>query len=210
MSKVKYFITGLIAGVLIATATLGFAATSKTFKGANFNNYKAVVNGKEVATDYPFLYVQTQEDKYQKTFGPIRPIVEAMGATLTVDDESETYNITTPNYTPVSVSKTTPDGIEIETIDGGEYVSTLEIRSRYFVYSEESYYIDIQPVKDGTLKFYSYTPTKYGDGEKTIIINSMPVKEVKSSIRVNPSSYYISYEYYINTILPLIKTEPLY
>jgi hypothetical protein len=98
-------------------------------------------------------------------------------------------------------------------IDSLECIAIRDIRHKYFINTEKSFDISIQPEKDGKFKFYSYDPDiekikTYTD--RTVLINDIPVLEAKAEIRTAPSIYYVTLEYYINSILPLIDIEPLY
>lgn len=83
----KKYLAGLVTGIILATATISFAA----------NPIKLVVNGKEVKSDVPPQVING------RTLVPARPLAEALGAKVEWDDANRSVVITGEGYQKLNV-----------------------------------------------------------------------------------------------------------
>lgn len=97
----KKIIAGFVAGLIVATSGVAFAAQS----------IKILVNGKEVKSDVPAQVIKS------RTMVPLRAVGEALGATVEWDGKTNTVKITAPwlpsNQTPAAPNQVTGSPIQV-------------------------------------------------------------------------------------------------
>jgi len=101
----KKFVSGLLAGIIIATSLVVMAATG--IKEAYFNNaVKLIVDGKEIKTE---IVTVTPEGQINgKNYVSVRDLAEALGATVTWDGAKKEIQISTRTNTEVDYSGWVP------------------------------------------------------------------------------------------------------
>lgn len=176
--KFKHVIIGFILGATTMCFIPGFAANNQVT--AIINNIKIKIDGKVVTTDDKPITLNN------RTYLPVRPVAENLGASVDFDTKSNTVEIKSKGYSVTNAPKSTPDGItNITEYQGEYYISRLHVKNKI---KEKGYSMELKP---SNLKYV----IKKGDA---IILDDLETS--------SPNGYEsISYDYYVNTILPLIK-----
>jgi hypothetical protein len=195
----KKFICGLITGLLIAMPLVGFAAT-KNIKKAIFNNDTSItIDGKP--SSMQLVAVTLEGDQNGSNYGPIRGIAEAMGGKIEYDPKAKNIDIKTPTTIEPTTKedndvsditekpKSTPDGItQIDEYQGKYYIGFIYIKNKC---NEKGYDFSY----DIKLKHWSLKK-----GENVLMEN------IETTFLAAEYGYdACEYNYYINTIMPLLK-----
>lgn len=178
----KKFTMGFLTAALLFTAIPVGAAIEEyiCYKA----DYKVMVNGTEyISNELPVLNYKGN------TYAPFRSILEAAGLTVSWNAELSQAEVTVPDTTVAKKSTgitQTPDGItQIDTWEGKQYISFTKIQ------------LAVRP-KGYDLMFDIHGKTwKLVKGDE-VIMGNVPVTMVYAHDSVEV-------DYYINTILPLIK-----
>jgi len=208
----KKIISGLIIGMLITLSINVFAA------------------GELLINPNPFpIHVDGQEQNLEayningSTYIKLSDIPKATNNVLEVkfDQENKRININTQKDTEANISlqntegeekvseivEQTPDGLPVQYFDGEPYVNIMrEFYKKYGNVNNEKFYnIEEKWIPEGKSENYRlklYTEHPSGSTKPpTVLLENIPL-EIKGEIKT-PS--YVSLDYYVNTILPLIQ-----
>jgi hypothetical protein len=186
----KGLISGLIIGILITTLAVSYAVS--TIKEAYINpSVKISYNGQQIATEV--ITVVKQGDTNGSNYVPVRALSEAMDKTVSWDGATSTISI---NDTMVLTKETevetvdkiteTPDGIRIfksDFWDGKQYIEAARVQEKA---KKNGYELKHFPER--------YTLRK---GDEILIFDVPTIRKYTID--------YIEVDYYIETIMPLIK-----
>jgi hypothetical protein len=194
----RKFLSGLIIGIMVSTIATAFAVS--TIKEAYINpNVKITYNGQQVDTEV--ITAVKEGDANGSNYVPVRALSEAMGKTVSWDGETQTIRINDKIDTEAKIEKGVSgvsegrlferDGLQMLELDGVEYVYWISIKKvhpniswRYFEFEGGN-----------KLSLYNAPDNSVQD---IPIIDSVPISIYNLSL-------YIEYDYYLNTILPLIQ-----
>jgi len=195
----KKFLSGFIAGILIASIFSVFAQNA--IKKAYFNdNITIKVNG--IKQDVQALSVILEGSNNASTYLPLRKTAELLGKDINWDADTNTADIVekkVANNTTSNVDdglpKYTPDGVRITYIDGKGYISRYDFAHNY----KSPQYL---------LRLYSETRTipttfklvyKPDSGNPVFLLRDIPCFEI------DEYNLYIPVDYYVNNIIPEIQ-----
>jgi hypothetical protein len=197
--KKNYFkglIQGLIIGIIISTFAVSFAVSA--IKEAFFNTeIKTNYNGQPVNIEK--ITVVKEGEVNGRTFGSINDIAIALGKSVSWDNATKTINITDTEVKDMSTITET-DGKAVN-------------QEESYIYEKDGFYLlkynneDYVSISEVHSKFPECGWT--GDPETKIVGFIAPGSDEVSIYSVPYIEYhrtkYIKYDYYINTILPLIQ-----
>jgi len=195
----KKFLSGFIAGILIASIFSVFAQNA--IKKAYFNdNITIKVNG--IKQDVQALSVILEGSNNASTYLPLRKTAELLGKDINWDADTNTADIVekkVANNTTSNVDdglpKYTPDGVRITYIDGKGYISKYDFAHNY----KSPQYL---------LRLHSETRTipttfklvyKPDSDNPVFLLRDIPCFEI------DKEHLYIPLDYYINYIIPEIQ-----
>lgn len=116
----KKFILGLITGLLLSTMTVSFAASKLT---AYFNpDVKINIDG------VPLKAEIVSVDETQKNYAPVRDVAEALGATVTWNQETKSIDIISKESEVSVVSNTAVNQVQYD------YKTKLPINAEFVTY----------------------------------------------------------------------------
>lgn len=178
LKKFKHVLLGFILGASVMCFVPGFAANNQVT--AVINSIKIKIDGKVVNTDDKPITLNN------RTYLPVRPIAENLGASVEFDAKTNTVEIKSKGYSVTKAPKSTPDGITNITEHQGEYyINFIYVRNKI---SEKGY----------TLEKNISTQKWFIKKDDIIILDNINMS--------SPTGYScVTYDYYVNTILPLIK-----
>lgn len=205
MFKYKQLIIGFIIGAVMFSLAPVSAAIEEFILYKT--DYKIMIDGKEyISVDKPILNYQGT------TYGPLRPMLEAAGLNVEWNVSLSQAEVTAPPQaqstiesevmtlpeTPAEQITQTPDGItQIDTWEDKQYIGTLYVRNRI---RENGYdFVKIRSTSSQSPLTYGTYNTNWQiikNGE--IILDNIPIIFIYGydAVEIN---------YYINTVLPLIK-----
>lgn len=195
---------GFIIGFFTCAIFSGFAfAATQSDISVTFNNIKLAVRGQIVPTDTE-LFVYNN-----RTYGPVRFVGEALGLDVKYNEITDTVEMTDKVLEPTANSsiegqssltgteeKYTPDGIKAVFMNNEWYLFYTSVNSKWnndFKSNVLSVRYSISPVPGNDV--YTVANLCTGIFDDTIILKDIPIH----------NGSYIEYDYYVNTVLPLIK-----
>lgn len=190
----KKFLSGFIAGILIASLFSVFAQNA--IKKAYFNdNITIKVNG--VKQDVQALSVILEGSNNASTYLPLRKTAELLGKDINWDADTNTADIVekkTASVQPTTQKEEFVDeyGVKGEIIDGIKWVN---VRSMIDAFEGKIYSVDYD-YDTNTIKAIEIRPTKTKN--KSIYLNNV------ENILLSDGGLGIKYDYYVNYILPLV------
>jgi hypothetical protein len=228
LRKYKQLFIGILIGILIAAVPVGAAVQEYTLKQSEC---KIVVDGKEVKGELPLLIMDPGFNYIPAA--EFRSICDKMGIGFEFDSPTKEIRIDTAQVkaepTPVPEiipnEKGEPEEMEVpinkyglpdfSNYTGTEPVLESDGTKRFFVYEGKEYIFlpgipDLPfklpdpyrfecPIINGKVSFIVQL-VKRGGGETQVIINEVPYALYKGK-----RDFCIQYDYYQNTILPLIE-----
>jgi hypothetical protein len=181
----KKFISGFIVAALLFTFLPIKAAVEQFI--CTKADYKVAINGKDYShPDLPILNYKGN------TYAPLRSMLQAAGMDVTWNAATKKAEVSTKESEGSKVPETaekikqTPDGItDIDTWEGKQYIGFIYIRNK---------------IRENGYDFAQNLETKQWQITKgdEIILDDIPTSIVYGAHEVEVN-------YYINTILPLIK-----
>lgn len=184
----KLNIKSLMIGLVLGSIFFGTASyAASTIKTASYNtDVKYNVLGQDFTTES--VFVVNSGDTNGKNYVSVRVLAEKLGYAVNYDSKLKTVFITSPDQT-----KHTPDGITVlEYYNGKYYVPIYQFRLKY---ANKGYWINLKPVDGKTIYYLTLN--------NEVILNNMQISNPNT---LSPDSYsYIEYDYYVNTVLPLLK-----
>lgn len=201
---------GLITGLLIAIPLVGFAAT-KNIKKASFNTDTSItIDGKP--SSLQLIAVTLDGDTNGSNYAPVRSVVEAMGGEVSYNAKTKNIDIQTqptkgdkPESKITENPTSTPDGITMIDHYQGKYYIGYVYANRKII--PKGYIIkdmiqigqnkySLLKIIDNKGKNPDITPLDKFDWE--IVLDNLEISTIYGYDE-------IEYNYYVNTILPLIK-----
>jgi hypothetical protein len=211
MKKYRQFIIGFVVGAMLF-GTASIAAESSKSIQVLYRNIKIAINGKTIATDSePFVY-------NSRTYVPVRFVAEAFGKEVRYNETTDTVEITdtaaaqatpkdngtitvpvvaTPSEYEKRAKTYVEDGLTIREVDGEKYVLCGSIYDRY---QATGYRFKNKMGPYAILEYHNSTT-----GEVTVILDWIRMQSGSDNPKLNNRDY-ITYEYFQQTIKPLIKT----
>lgn len=211
----KKFVLGFIVGALLFTALpIGAAIEEYICYKAD---YKVMVNGVEyISEDLPILNYKGY------TYAPFRSILEAAGLNVNWNAELRQAEVTLPEVKEdVSMNESVPlnkyglpdfrnvaekDRPAIET-DGSV---------KYFTHNDIKYVkVSNRIVPESSLYFFRPLPDTLENGELYYVVQLLKgsrdgtgpvivIEEIPYALHSDIDNHYVPYDYYLNTLLPLI------
>jgi len=211
---------------LLLSTTVVYGAS--IIKSAYFNEtLKLAINNSQA--DVKFITVELEGEQYGRNYVSVADFIKALndnaGLNATVDFDSKTQTIvidskkaatstTAATSYPAKISEPikTPDNILVDVIDGVKLVQVGYINNRYFDGKMVSYFIG-DNLKSGIYCLYKFDPEMQSNcGISKTLIENVPLKKISNTYNSETSgkqststTHYLEYDYYVNTILPLIK-----
>lgn len=214
----KKFLAGLIVGALLfSIIPVGAAVQEYVLQKSSA---KLVVNGAEYANkDLPVLNYKGYNYMPADAF---RGICETIGAGFKWDNSKKEVQIEVAGQAPVKeddkVSETitqTRDGLRVIELDGELYSDALCSRGNelFRPNSKRPIYYAMQLISDKNDGIYTFARLKKITCSEYIIddeihYSSLGTEEIlidNITVYFILNDYFIKYEYYVNTVLPLIK-----
>jgi len=249
MKKYKQFTVGFLIGSVLFS-TLGVFATNELGLTIKLNQYPIFFNGEQVAVegyninDYTYMKlgdigkVLKIPVVFNQTNGHIEiaRVTENITVTQGVYETEQIDKVDIKTLNPYEQSRNknvekTSDGLPIVYIDGGQYVPTRYIGSKYNQYVKPDKYSGKQLAvgyttkinkdndtlslykkdltqlenikKDKSMRSASKAKAIHKIQEGDILINNIPFTTYTDSEDV--LHYYIPYNYYTQNVLPLLK-----
>jgi hypothetical protein len=212
MKKYKQFVVGLIVGAMLFSSIGVFAEGIAVL----LNPYPVYVNGTQLVVEgyningFTFLKLADIGKAFNSTtlFNETEQRIDINSNVV------ESLSITEALESTAPVIKITPDGIEVEVINGIECIALINIHDKYYDGTKNSYNVNTQPNDESKFTLYYFEPNT-GVNEhgitivkRTVLINDIPTIKVTDPLHPKDISiYYVEYNYYIETILPLIKSS---
>ena len=212
----KKFICGLLVGLMLMMGVTVSAVPE--IKSAVFSpDIKLVVNGKQVDSEVVSV-VTTDKPGYMTNYVPARALAESLGATVTWNGKERVINVSTNDKTINSISTTTSAPVQAKdpfTIQTDESESKYKIPfpvhivddTGLAVYNIHNGYLyglfslDVQ----NALKSKGYIMNNAADnktmqivGDDSIIVTGIVTRQISGKT-------YISYDFYLEHIKPLLK-----
>lgn len=213
----QLFIGFILVAIMLNIVPVGAAVKQYILTESNA---KLVIDGAEV--NNPELPVLNYEDYNYIPAATFREICAKLGIDFQWIEETSQIQINTLKTKEVekvqtsSKNRTTEDGLPIININGKDYVSTMEINKKYWDgripksrnqlgatwYGINSIGSKFSLQKGELVeKANPVTGAKYNDYEVITILDNVPFQQFYTE----PEGVYVELDYYINTILPLIK-----
>lgn len=196
----KKFFLGLLIGIFVtAVIPVGAAVEEYICKKAQ---YKVIINGEEFS--HPELPILNYKGN---TYAPFRPMLEAAGLVVEWNGDLGQAEVTTPSKDDTIKEDNVKEGedehmgIKPVVINDKKYFWTHHIHT----YLGDSDYTFWHNSDNDTLQFVKKNEFIPGI-EPEIIIDNIPIIRFPDIPRISNYAY-LEWEYFVNTLLPIISEE---
>lgn len=151
-----------------------------------YKNKSDQYNNKPLKTEIP--HSKLKNDTYiSKSYytSTLYPVI-LINSSVAIDEEN--------------AKKKTPDGLQINYIEGNQYIRLIDIHNKYYFIERSKktyiYKIDTNPLSTGKISLYRIEKMP----DKILLLSNIPYKETCDEL--GNKDWYVDYNFYVNTILP--------